>query len=735
MSKSTLRNGAGCAASRSISGALLRAVELVRREFLVLGPVSASFDGLDCAELRKQWDKWSSEAIRFMKNERRSKRSVKRLELMLKSGKRLFDGDCITCDPPAKLAAKREWEKKMSGEPVAKGTPLERYLWLEELRRHVRGLVQGWGRNLAGCRMGDLYVPDQQGCLENTSFTGGTLAVLPDSTVPWNHVRTGVAKTKGKMRVVTMQCSYVKQVLRPVHTALYDYLTGFDWLVRGDVQEEDFEAVRDDKRAGESIISGDYASATDNINVDAVEAIISVIAEAPELSDEERAVLIGSFRCVTVVQKDGSLLPIKTGSMMGNLVSFPLLCLLNKACFDMARPNHNCNSVCARIGTRGRCHRVGRFNGDDCVFCGDRLFFQKWREVTSRYGLVVQETKTGFSNIFGELNSECFDLIGGQFISKNFFSFLRPNRETPGDLLSEILSGTRGMKGSTKAWLINHVMRYEIAIRGINASTIPHKVFKILVTRRWFRKLIGSPPPPFPHTGVDRSIPVVVGTPPRGDYLDIIDLVDKEVKKAHVRYWTGRKTVESSMPIWRNLTSVTSGVIHSSLDYDNSTFNHSTSYDKTVTPYRPHLKGSLLRARKVDFDRSLPPPKHITYHRVNRWAFSYLAKTFDIMKRFFGEQFLMPTGSICGETIPYTHASLSLKWGIESLCPVGSYPPPQSLRCPLQPLESHAVRVYGLVTKNQIMLNQSKSAASKANGMICKKKLFKGFDMSLRTWE
>lgn len=373
----------------------------------------------------------------------------------------------------------------------------------------------------------------------------------------------------------------------------------------------------------------------------------------------------------------------------------------------MARPNHNCSKACS--SSSHNCHRIGRFNGDDCLFCGDKAFFLRWREVTSRFGLIVQEEKTGVSSRFGELNSECFDYSHGTFIPKSFFSFLRPNRQTGGDLMGEIIAGSALMKDSTKLWLINHVMRYEIIIRGLTASTIPNSLAIPLLKRRWVRKLIVSPPPPFPSSGTDRSIPVVVAPAPTADYLEIVNQIDKEVIRAHVKYWHGRQVVSRTVPIFRD------GHIYTDSQHwlnpvcgENKcrTFRHSTAYDATVTPLRTHLPRKERRNIKREFDLSSPPPPSIRYRRNRRWAFSYLRTTFDMMKKFFGERFMSSDDQIHPR---YEHPSLCRKDSIENCTPPVFYPPPLSIRVPLLTLDQHAQRIYGLPTYTTVVLTNSKT--------------------------
>nr|QLF49182.1 RNA-dependent RNA polymerase [Botrytis ourmia-like virus] len=699
---------AGCKATRSIRESLLRATQLISREFNLPVPVGP-FNGTSCMELRSQWDtyaKWSCLQFVSKKEERR-----KTLVQLIKSGCRLFDGDCRTCDPQLKELEKKKWVEQMStARPrVAYYKELTRSTWLNRLKDSARELITGWGRNLEGCRMED-YIPDQSGCLEAKSIEGGTLSVSQDFASFPNEVRLGTAKTKGKIRVVTMQGANTKKVLRPVHSALYDYLAGFGWLVRGDVAAADFEAIIRDRRDDEKFISGDYEQATNHINIDSVQAIISVIAEEPLLSDEEREVLIRSFRDVTVYKNNGSFLcKVRNGSMMGNLVSFPLLCILNKCCYDMSR------EIESEENGIPYCPRVGRFNGDDCAFCGTDRFFEIWRETTSIFGLVVQEKKTGISSRWIELNSESFDSIKCRFVQKNFLSYLRVTRDTPGDLLSEIVSGTKGFKGSTKMWLINHVLRYEIAIRGVCASTIPRKLFLLLVKRVWFRKTLSNPLPPFPTTGVDRSIRQTVVSPPLPSFLPLIDGIETLVRKSHVKKWVGVSVIHGRRA--RCSSEMNPNHDHFRPMIHGSVFYPFISSDYSPTPLSSSLRGSLLRQRKVAFDLSSKPSSSVRFSRRHSWGFTMSELCKDTLTTFFGETWLMPPKSLCGSTLPYYHPHLKIKCDFLTTVTPTFYPPPVSLLT-TKTLAEHAATIYNLERTSSSILRNSRVRIAKADSKL-----------------
>lgn len=535
---------ARCPAAGSLTIALNRAVKITFAEFRIRGDCPL-VKGDDCSALEESWKKACSCVLQ--RTSGRRERLKRRLGSALKSCKRLFDISCPPCDKKAGGMAREKWDRH-----VALHVPqdsLDRCeSLLPALRARVRVLVDGWGRRLDERRvlggepyLGE-YIPDQQGCYEVSAGQGGTLACGEEEySGDWGLLRRGVAKTKGKHRVVTMQSAEVKRVLTPVHNALYDHISSFGWCVRGDVLKEDFESVLDDRREGEETISGDYQSATDNIFLPAVEAVVGVLLECQELSWDERRILYGSFTDLRWRSRNGAQHPIRRGSMMGNLVSFPLLCLINKASFDIACDGHGVGS------------RVGRFNGDDCVFNGDSLFFGRWSSVVSAFGLVVNKEKTGVSRRWMELNSSTYDANQHRFVAKPVLSFLLPPRSAPGTILPSVISGISSFSWRVQQWIVKVLMRYEITLRGVRAglSSLGPRWRSELVRLRWFRAACLNDAPPVRERGVDRDLPVVVGPPPDPRIYSFISRCSSELSRERVCLWRGVRVVPRLLEIDR----------------------------------------------------------------------------------------------------------------------------------------------------------------------------------------
>lgn len=526
---------AGCPASRLLLSALKKAILVMSWEFKT--PHDLAVEGLDCCSIRQSWEK---NVVKRLERFFRSTRRQCRLTSTLKSCKRLFDVPCSPCDEKTSLEAKSVWMKTACKRVDSALLPSAEDL--NELRLAVRENLSGWGKWLKESRgsgqipmLGE-YVPDQQGCYERTSRRGGTLSVSDSESdlTPVNRLRLGCAKTKGKSRVVTMQSARVKRVLTPVHNALYNHITSFGWCVRGNVEKGDFEVVANDLRDGESLISGDYVAATDNIFLESVEVIVDEISKSKELTEVERDVLVGSFDDIEV--KLGTCLAeehhkIYRGSMMGNLVSFPILCLLNKACFDIA-----CN-----IRDPDDRSRKGRFNGDDCMFAGDMPFMTTWRDVTARYGFIVNEEKTGFSRKRLELNSQTYHVSSQSLVSKPVLSFLLSLPSQTTGKLTALLEGTKSFQRSVTKRILG-LMRYEIAARGVlsDLSSLGPYWRKVLVKFRWFRAaaLIGGAP--VLKVGVDRAQPVEVGPPPHPRYSSIVTRLSVLAQREHYNEWKGK---------------------------------------------------------------------------------------------------------------------------------------------------------------------------------------------------
>jgi hypothetical protein len=157
---------------------------------------------------------------------------------------------------------------------------------------------------------------------------------------------------------------------------------------------------------GEIFVSGDYESATDNLKLDLQKLILG------ELLALSSQVPVGIMEHAmntydTILEYRGASVQLARGQLMGNLTSFPLLCLVNYIMFrySIRRP------VPVRI------------NGDDIVFRATPDEITRWEHNVERGGLKLSLGKTIKNPKFFTLNSTPFESTpkGGRIIG-----FVRP---------------------------------------------------------------------------------------------------------------------------------------------------------------------------------------------------------------------------------------------------------------------------------------------------------------------
>jgi len=346
-------------------------------------------------------------------------------------------------------------------------------------------------------------------------------------------------KTKGKVRVVTAQSRYVKDVLGNVHDALYDSITSRRWCLRGEYNVENARQLVEDRRDGEEFYSADFSSATDGFHLKMVAAVAGLLTENPYLTDEEREAIRASFPEDFIVVREGSCLfaerhEVLRGQMMGSKLSFPLLCLVNRGMFLIATQMWG-NAV----GVRGRRRRV-RINGDDIAFCTDRIFSVIWESVVSHFGMVLNLEKSMKSKRYVELNSKIFDAKTDRFVRKPILSCFRRVR-TPGCVLSSLIEGLQGFKPAV-VWGAIVAVRNLVLRSGVCVSTIPRPWFRRLVKHWWFRQAAAQQPV-VEKLGVDRSVPIVLsGVAPAEEEWGKYRELCMELTRANTTFWTGKKT-------------------------------------------------------------------------------------------------------------------------------------------------------------------------------------------------
>lgn len=222
-----------------------------------------------------------------------------------------------------------------------------------------------------------------------------------------------------KIRPVTKD-NFELGMLKPLQKAIHTHLRGFDQfsLIGEQVTADHIEVFK--RRVDEFFISGDYTAATDNLAMDASTGCLSAIlanmrsdwACDPVLQVMAR----DSMKNVEIHYPDKlGLSPFKqtSGQLMGSLLSFPVLCVLNYAMWA--------ECVSRRTGAYPTVSRGGKWtdsnkvliNGDDIAFCCDAKFYKTWWSLVQEIGFKPSLGKNYASKRFIMINSQCFIFENG----------------------------------------------------------------------------------------------------------------------------------------------------------------------------------------------------------------------------------------------------------------------------------------------------------------------------------
>jgi len=212
--------------------------------------------------------------------------------------------------------------------------------------------------------------------------------------------RVELVFSSGKPRIVTMYSSANTSLLAPLHYSLYSSLKRKGWLLVGEPTEKDIG-----KLTGTRFLSFDYSSATDMIKTAYVRAAVDVlISKAHHLTDDE----IRALRVLSTLSFDGGFGETSRGQPMGSIMSFPLLCLMNKTVVDLA--------LTGMLKRKEISFR--EWSSHPCLINGDDLLTKEVRHGTNlrgeiakeggMVGFVVNEEKTLSSESDAEINSTLF---------------------------------------------------------------------------------------------------------------------------------------------------------------------------------------------------------------------------------------------------------------------------------------------------------------------------------------
>lgn len=258
----------------------------------------------------------------------------------------------------------------------------------------------GWDRNYQKEVLN--YAPTTNSCLERSQQEGGLRAFLASMGQDWYQdqclgagysgdfpVKYSIVKTAGKQRGVTVASGY-SALLAPLHRTIYNHISREKWLLRGEATRRKLASFT--RKQGEVIVSGDYESATDNLSCEMSEFILEFILQrCRQVPMQIRQYALRSLRAE--IHYNHGVVRQERGQLMGNFLSFPLLCIQNYLAFRFFVPRPDVPVL---------------INGDDIVFRSTKSEFEVWAAGVGSCGLTLSRGKTLVHNSNFCINSHFF---------------------------------------------------------------------------------------------------------------------------------------------------------------------------------------------------------------------------------------------------------------------------------------------------------------------------------------
>jgi hypothetical protein len=268
----------------------------------------------------------------------------------------------------------------------------------------------------------------------------------------------------GKKRIVTV-ASGDMAFLAPLHHMIQDRLVRFGGVLRGDADPASLAGMVRGLDKSEVVVSGDYESATDNFQVRHSRLLLELIRlQSDGIPDGWWSEALHSLTGM-LVEDNGSVHFQTNGQMMGNYLSFPLLCLTNLMTIHVAFGTMNAETM-----VKGGKVKI---NGDDIVFRCLAREVEVWKRAVAACGLTLSEGKTLVHKRFFSLNSTFFrsDHRGVYLIPViRSASVLRRDLGDFDSLVARVASTVQGWRGVAKDRLLGACWRRFSVPMGIIGS-------------------------------------------------------------------------------------------------------------------------------------------------------------------------------------------------------------------------------------------------------------------------
>lgn len=210
-----------------------------------------------------------------------------------------------------------------------------------------------------------------------------------------------------KVRIISKGPARLQTKFRPLQKFLWQRLQAFQCfeLTGTPITGEYMTKALGQLHGEQKYLSGDYKAATNNLRRWCSEAVCEQVGVSLGLDSSEMNDFLKLMTRHTIQDPDNieGLVDQQTGQLMGSVVSFPILCIVNAALTRFAYENTDMKGHECPLSDL-----PGAFNGDDIALRCSHECRQAWAQVTSSGGLSESMGKTYFSCNFVNMNSACF---------------------------------------------------------------------------------------------------------------------------------------------------------------------------------------------------------------------------------------------------------------------------------------------------------------------------------------
>jgi len=252
------------------------------------------------------------------------------------------------------------------------------------------------------------YVPNSgKACTEVPLSKGGKRAALYLRTGDFEEVnRFATIVSGGKFRTITIDSARNARDYEFLNDYMFQIVRKLSSMISGRSVEEWFEGVEIPENSW--VLSGDLEAATDHFRPDLAEVVIRRLTDLFFNSSEEHFDRMCSFTTRAVFDD----VEQQCGQLMGSILSFPILCLVNLVSQLMMR--YSLTYILSMKYWDVRNFNLCGINGDDVVTWGEESIKESWLESLPLIGGVPSRGKTLFSRTHFTVNSELFSVRRGK---------------------------------------------------------------------------------------------------------------------------------------------------------------------------------------------------------------------------------------------------------------------------------------------------------------------------------